>query len=73
MDVDVEIYIPRNFGSVSVAKEYVRAQSHSFAAIERDPQRFILMPNESPKSRFAEAPSPQSSPRRRGEAEQSRE
>jgi len=42
MDVGGEIYILRNFGSVSVAKEYVPAQLLSFAAIERDAQRLIL-------------------------------
>jgi hypothetical protein len=42
MDVGGEIYILRNSGSVSVAKEYVPAQLLSFSAIERDAQRFIL-------------------------------
>jgi len=42
MDVGGEIYILRNSGSVSVAKEYVPAQLLSFAAIERDAQRSIL-------------------------------
>jgi hypothetical protein len=42
MDVGGEIYILQNSSSVSVAKEYVPAQLLSFAAIERDPQRFIL-------------------------------
>jgi hypothetical protein len=42
MDVGGEIYILRNSSSVSVAKDYVPAQLLSFAAIERDAQRFIL-------------------------------
>jgi hypothetical protein len=45
MDVGGEIYILRNSGSVSVAKEYVRVQSPSFAAIEHDSQRLILTIN----------------------------
>jgi hypothetical protein len=36
-DVGVEICTLQNFGSASVAKESVQAQSPSFAAIERDP------------------------------------
>lgn len=41
-DVGGEICSPQNFGFVSVAKEYVQAQSPSFTAIERDPRRLIL-------------------------------
>jgi hypothetical protein len=41
-DAAAEICSLRNFGFVSVAKEYVQAASPSFAAIERDPQRLIL-------------------------------
>lgn len=52
MDVGGEIYILRNSGSVSVAKEYVPAQSPSFAAIERDPQRLILRLNASSEKPF---------------------
>src|SRR5437667_3695333 len=71
MDVGDEIYILRNSGSVSVAKEYVPAPSPSFAAIENDPQRLILTLNASSEKSFPpDAPSPQSSPRKRGEAEQ---
>ena len=51
-DVGGEICSPRNFGSVSVAKEYVRAQSPSFAAIERDPRRLILTVNASSEKGF---------------------
>jgi hypothetical protein len=51
-DVGGEICSPRNFGSVSVAKEYVRAQSPSFAAIERDPRRLILTVNASSENGF---------------------
>ena len=40
-DVDGEICSLQNFGSVNAAKESVRAESPSFAAIERDPQRFV--------------------------------
>jgi hypothetical protein len=36
-DVDGEICSQRSFGSVSVAKKCVQAQSPYFAAIERDP------------------------------------
>ncbi len=59
-DVDGGICSPRNFGSVSVAKEYVQAQSPSFAAIERDPRGLILTVNAS--SEKCGCPSPQSSP-----------
>lgn len=68
-DVGGEICSLQNFGSVSVAKECVQAQSASFAAIERDSQRFILTINASSQKPFCTRPSPQSSPRRRGEAE----
>ena len=44
-DVGGEICSPRNFGSVSAARESVQAQSPSFATIERDSQRFILTMN----------------------------
>jgi hypothetical protein len=47
MDVGVEICSPRNFGSVIVAKEFVQDQLPFFAAIERDPQRLILIINAS--------------------------
>ena len=60
-DVGGEICSPRNFGYVGVAKEYVRAQSPSFAKIERDPRRLILTVNAS--SEKCGCPSPQSSPR----------
>ena len=60
-DVAGEICSPRNFGSVGVAKEYVQAQSPSFAVIERDPRRLILTVNAS--SEKCGCPSPQSSPR----------
>jgi hypothetical protein len=56
-DVGGEICNPQNFGSVNAAKESVQAQSPSFAAIERDPQRFILTFNASSKKPFA-GPSP---------------
>ena len=42
-DVGGEICSPRNFGSVSVAKEYVQAQWPSCEAIECDPQQSILI------------------------------
>src|SRR5947207_1256122 len=61
-DVGGEICSSRNFGSVSVANEYVQAQSPSFAAIERGPRRLILSINASPEKGFR-MPSPQSSPR----------
>ena len=67
-DVGGEICSLQNFGSVSVAKECVQAQSASFAAIERDAQRFILTINASSQKPFCTRPSPQSSPRKRGEA-----
>jgi len=67
-DVDAEICSLRTFGSVNVAKEHVQAQSPSFAAIERDPQRLILTIKASFEKSFIDAPSPQSSPRKRGEA-----
>jgi hypothetical protein len=60
MDAGGETYSLQNFGSVNVAKEYVQAQSPSFAAIERDSQ-FILTINESSEKHFR-IPSPQSSP-----------
>lgn len=37
-----KLYSLRNFDSANIAKECIRAQSPSFAEIERDPQRFIL-------------------------------
>jgi hypothetical protein len=70
MDVDDEIYILQNCGSVSVAKEYVPAQLLSFAKVERDPQRLVLHTTES-LTKHPECPSPRSSPRKRGDAEQS--
>ena len=69
-DVVGEIWSLRNFGSVSVAKEYVQAVSPSFAAIERDPQRITLIIKLSSEKLFTNAPSLQSSPRQRGEAEE---
>ena len=42
-----EICSPRNFSSVSAARESVQAQSPSFATIKRDSQRFILTINAS--------------------------
>src|SRR6266481_2165589 len=54
-DVGGEICRQRNWGSVSVAEEYVRAQWPSCAAIERDPQRSILSNNVSSEKRFAPA------------------
>jgi hypothetical protein len=50
-----EICSLRNFGSVSVAKEYVQAASPSFAAIERDPQRMTLIIKLSPEKPFTNA------------------
>jgi hypothetical protein len=68
-DVGDETCSLRNFGSVSVAKEYVQAHSPFFAAIERDPQRFILTINVSFEKPFAHPLisilSPQSGARRR--------
>ena len=69
-DVGDETYSLQNFGSVNVAKEYVPARSPSFAAIERDSQQFILTINASSEKHFR-IPSPQSSPRKRGEADTS--
>ena len=43
---------PQNFDSVSVAKEYVRAQSPSFAAIERDPSVHFNSSTRLAKRRF---------------------
>jgi hypothetical protein len=69
-DAGGETYSLQNFGSVNVVKEYVQAQSPSFAAVERDPQRVILTVNASSEKHFR-IPSPQSSPRKRGEADTS--
>ena len=55
-DVGGEICSLRTFGSVNVAKERVHAQSPSFAAIERDPQRLILTVNASSEKGFRDAP-----------------
>jgi hypothetical protein len=55
-DVGGEICSPRNFGSLSVAKEYAQAQSPSFAAIERDPRRLIVTVNVSSEKGFVDAP-----------------
>jgi len=51
-NVGGEICNPRNFGSVSSARESVQAQSPSFATIERDSQRFILTMNASSEKSF---------------------
>ena len=51
-DVGGEICCPRNFGSVSAARECAQAQSPSFATIERDSQRFILTMNASSGKSF---------------------
>jgi hypothetical protein len=51
-DVGGEICSPRNFDSVSAAKESVQAQSPSSAAIERDSQRFILAMGASSEKSF---------------------
>jgi len=51
-----EICSLRSFGSVSVAKEPVQVQSPSFAAIGRDPQRFILTIDTSSEKPFADTP-----------------
>jgi hypothetical protein len=71
-DVGGEICSPRNFDSASVAKECAQVESPSLAAIERDSQRFILTIEGIFRKAFTNAPSPQSSPRRRGEADTSR-
>jgi len=55
-DVGGEICSPRNFGSLSVAKEYAQAQWPSFAAIERDPRRSILTVSVSFEKGFVDAP-----------------
>ena len=55
-DAAGEICSLRNLGSVSVAKEYVQAASPSFAAIERDPQRLILIINSSSEKPFTNTP-----------------
>jgi hypothetical protein len=55
-DAAGEICSLRNFGSVSVAKEYVQAASPSFAAIERDPRGLILTVNVSSEKGFVDAP-----------------
>ena len=56
MDVDDEIYILRNFGSASVAKEYVQSPLPFFAAVGRDPQRLILTINVSSEKSFRIGP-----------------
>ena len=55
-DVGGEICSLRNFGSASVAKERVQAQSPSFAVIERDPQRLTRTINASSEKPFADTP-----------------
>jgi len=55
-DVGGEICSPRNFGSASVAKEYAQAESPSLAAIEHDPQRFILTHQRVFQKAFCEYP-----------------
>ena len=55
-DVGGEICISRNFGSLSVAKESVQAQSPSFAAIERDRRGLILTADLSSEKGFVDAP-----------------
>ena len=68
-DVGGEICSQRNFGSASVAKECVQAQWPSVAAMERAPQRFILIINAFLEKSVYVRPSPQSSPRKRGDAD----
>jgi len=68
MDVGGEIYVPQNFGCVGAARECVQAQSPSFAVIERDPP-FILIHQRVLRKAVSGCPSPQSSPRKRGEAD----
>ena len=55
-DVGGEICSLRTFGSVNVAKERVHAQSPSFAAIERDPQRLVLTINACSKKPYTHTP-----------------
>jgi len=55
-DVGGETCSLRNFGSASVAKEYVQAASPSFAAIERDPQRLLLTINSSSEKPLTNTP-----------------
>ncbi len=68
MDAGGEIYVPQNFDSVSVAKESAQTQSPSFEVIERDPP-FILIHQRVLRKAVSGRPSPQSSPRKRGEAD----
>jgi hypothetical protein len=55
-DFGGEICSLRNFGSVSVARESVQAQSPSFPTIERDSQRFILTIKRIFRKEFPDAP-----------------
>ena len=55
-DAAGEICSLRNFGSVSVARESVQAESPSFATIERDSQRFILSMKRIFRKEFPDAP-----------------
>ncbi len=55
-DVGGEICSLRTFGSVNVAKERVQAQSPSFAAIERDPQRLVLTINACSEKPYTHTP-----------------
>ena len=66
---DGEICSLQNFGSANAAKECARCRLPSFAANEPDSQRIILVTNAiSEKQHYT--PSPRSSPRKLGEADE---
>jgi hypothetical protein len=63
-DADGEICSLQSFGSANAAKVCAQDRLLSFATNERDSRRIILL-----TSTVSESPSPQSSPRKRGEAQ----
>ena len=69
VDADGETCIPQNFGSVDAARGCARFRLPSFATCERDSQNVIVVRKNNSERRM-KSPSPQSSPRKRGEAVQ---
>ncbi len=67
-DADGEICGRRNFGCASGAKGFAQYPLPSFARIERDSRKLIVITKAISEKVGLRCPSPQSSPRNRGEA-----
>jgi len=68
MDADGEICSLQSFGSADAAKVYAQYRLPSFVTSERDSQGIILLTSAVFERESTNHPSPQSSPRKRGEA-----